>query len=106
REALELCYGVALGLACAEEHRIVHRDVQPANIVLSQEGVPKLVELGLAKRTGDITTTAVGRMLKNAHYVSPEQALGLGELDTRADLYALGVCLYRFVTGRYPFEGN
>ena len=106
RESLELCYGVALGLACAEEHRIVHRDVQPANMVVTREGVPKLIELGIAKRAGDISTTAVGKMLKNAHYVSPEQALGLGELDTRADLYALGICLYRFVTGAYPFEGS
>ena len=106
RDALELCYGVALALACAEEHGIVHRDVQPANMVVTKEGVPKLIELGLAKRSGDIATTAVGKLLKNAHYVSPEQALGLGELDTRADLYALGICLYRYVTGRFPFEGS
>lgn len=106
RDALELCYGVALALACAEEHKIVHRDVQPANMLVTKEGVPKLIELGLAKRSGDIASTAVGKLLKNAHYVSPEQALGLGELDTRSDLYALGICLYRFVTGRFPFEGT
>jgi Tfp pilus assembly pilus retraction ATPase PilT/serine/threonine protein kinase len=101
RRALQICLGVAEALSCAEENGFVHRDVNPDNILVGEDGVPRLMDLGLARRKGDLGS-GVGRMA-SPHYVSPEQALGRKDVDIRADLYALGVVLYRCLTNECPF---
>ncbi len=105
-EALRIALGVAEGLTCSEQHRVVHRDVQPANILLAPDGTPKLIDMGLAKRLDESGSITVGGLITTPHYVSPEQAMELDSLDIRADLYALGITLFRMVTGRLPFEGD
>ncbi|RMG13388.1 MAG: hypothetical protein D6731_12165, partial [Planctomycetota bacterium] len=106
RDALTICLGVAEALSCAEEARIVHRDVKPENILIGRDGIPRLADLGLARRQGDdpSSETRHGLFLGTPHFAAPEQALGVEEIDVRADLYSLGICLWRLVTGRVPFE--
>jgi serine/threonine-protein kinase len=102
-EALEIARDMADALAYANEHGLVHRDVKPENILLTAKGVPKLADLGLAKMQGEHSTTQTGIVMGTPHYMAPEHALGDRDLDSRADLYSLGVVLYRCVTGQYPW---
>ena len=108
REALAIALAVAEALSCAEEHQIVHRDVKPDNILVGADGIPKLADLGLAKRQRDQRKdlTDPNLVVGTPHFMAPEQALGVEAVDGRADLYALGVCLFHFVTGAYPFDGD
>ncbi len=103
RRALEIALGVARALEAAEQAGVVHRDVKPDNILLSSEGVPKLADLGLAKQL-DATTqiTETGVVVGTPVYIAPEQARDL-PLDSRSDLYALGLVLWEMLTGEVPF---
>ena len=105
RESLELILGVARGLVFAETRGLVHRDVKPGNVLLTPDGVPKLADLGLAKQADPelAPITQQGVVIGTPYYMAPEQALGCPDLDCRADIYALGLCLWRMVTGRIPF---
>jgi pSer/pThr/pTyr-binding forkhead associated (FHA) protein len=106
RIALSIAQGTAAALCAAEEEQIVHRDIKPENVLVTREGHAKLLDLGLAKRMGEAGLTMVGAVLGSPHYVAPEQVLGLDELDIRADLYALGLTLYRGLTAEFPFPGK
>ncbi|MHB8575488.1 MAG: protein kinase domain-containing protein, partial [Dehalococcoidia bacterium] len=99
---LELATAIAKGLAYAHAHGVVHRDLKPGNIWLSDDGTPKLGDFGLAVAGGDARLTQLGMLVGTAAYLPPEQALGQ-EPTPRADLYALGCVLYELVTGRPPF---
>lgn len=90
-------------LAYSHERGVVHRDIKPANIIFNQEGRPFLADFGIAKTWGDIQETQTGQLLGTPAYLSPEQALG-EEVDARADQYALGITLYRTLTGVFPFS--
>lgn len=107
REALTIGRAVAMALEYAESKGVVHRDVKPDNILLTRAGVPKLADLGLAKQAGAPGAkhvTQTGAVLGTPLYMAPEQALGEPDLDVRADLYALGLCLWRALTGVVPFD--
>lgn len=106
-EALRITLDVARALECAEKHGYVHRDVKPANILITKEGVAKLSDLGLARHTNQETRkTTAGLILGTPHYMAPEQALDEDAIDIRADLYSLGVSLFQMVTGALPFSGR
>ena len=97
---------VCEALAYAHDHGVVHRDVKPANILLTDDGTLKVADFGIAKAAfagGDLTTT--GTVLGTVTYISPEQAKGL-EPDARSDIYSIGIVLYELLTGRPPFAGD
>ena len=108
REALEIIRCVASALQHAHELGLVHRDVKPGNIMFTLDGTVKLSDFGLVKPLVTDTTsmTIVGRTLGTPQYLSPEQALGMKDIDARTDFYALGATFYHLVTGRPPFEGT
>lgn len=84
---------------------IVHRDVSPSNVLLSFDGAVKLADFGVAKVKGSQKTTTIGLIKGKVGYMAPEQILG-EPIDTRTDLFALGIVLYELVTGRVPFAGK
>ena len=97
---------VASALGEAHIHGLVHRDVKPANILLSSDGVAKVTDFGIAKALGhDDTLTSPGTVIGTAAYLAPEQLEG-HEVDARADVYALGVLLYECLTGEPAFQGD
>ncbi|MDQ3931969.1 MAG: protein kinase [Actinomycetota bacterium] len=97
---------IASALGEAHVHGFVHRDVKPANILLTGEGLPKVTDFGIAKALGqDDTLTTPGTVIGTAAYLAPEQLEGL-EVDTRADVYALGVLLYECLTGEPAYQGD
>ncbi len=108
KRALEITRKIADALAYAwNRHRLVHRDVKPANIMIDEDGEPKLLDLGLAKRTAvDIGMTAAGLVVGTPSFMSPEQADPAREVDFRSDMYSLGATLYTLVTGKRPFPGK
>lgn len=97
---------VALALGEAHELGFVHRDIKPANILLSNDGIAKVTDFGIAKALGkDDTLTRPGTVIGTAAYLAPEQLEG-HEVDARADVYALGVLLYECLTGEPAFQGD
>ncbi|MCX6906476.1 MAG: SUMF1/EgtB/PvdO family nonheme iron enzyme, partial [Verrucomicrobia bacterium] len=109
REAVAITVLVAQALQYAwNKARIIHRDIKPENIFLSNAGEVKVGDLGLAKTVGGGSTslTQTGMMMGSPHYISPEQARGLSDIDFRTDIYSLGCTLYHMLTGRPPYTGT
>jgi serine/threonine-protein kinase len=116
----ELCRGGALSPAQAvraicgvlsaleEGHAlgIVHRGITAEHVVITPDGTVKLGGFGLAKPASDVNLTQAGAALGDAAYMAPEQVLGVGPLDGRADLYSAGILLFQALTGRVPFQGK
>jgi eukaryotic-like serine/threonine-protein kinase len=95
---------VLAGLAYAHERGVIHRDVKPSNIMISNNGQVKLLDFGLAVPLLGPELTRTGTVLGSLHYMSPEQVLG-EQIDARSDVYSVGVTLYQLITGRVPFDG-
>ena len=96
---------VAAALQVAHRHGIVHRDVKPANILLTPEGTAKLTDLGVAQAADDAHITTTGGAIGTADYLSPEQVEGK-LVGPSTDIYALGIVLFEMLTGRRPFNGE
>lgn len=92
-------------LSYAHKLNVIHRDVKPANMMLTQQGVVKLMDFGIARPNNDVGMTVTGTTLGSLNYMSPEQVRGEG-VDQRSDLYSMGVSLYEMVTGQLPFRGH
>jgi len=104
--ALEVTRSVALALAEAGRQSIIHRDVKPSNILIRDDGLVKLADLGLAKAIGSPGVTVSQTALGTPYYMAPEQARDPRSVDTRADLYSLGCTLYHMLTGAVPYTGT
>ncbi|MDQ6942306.1 MAG: serine/threonine protein kinase [Candidatus Eremiobacteraeota bacterium] len=100
-------FGIARALAAAHALGIFHRDVKPANIIIDNQGIPHLMDFGLARELDDQDpgVTAPGLLVGTAHYVAPEQAR-YGTASPAGDLYSLGAVLYHALTGEPPFSGG
>ncbi|MDM0945590.1 Stk1 family PASTA domain-containing Ser/Thr kinase [Clostridium perfringens] len=103
--AISIGIKVAKALECAHKSGIIHRDVKPQNILVTEEGVVKVTDFGIAKSMDSSTIAHTNSVMGSAHYFSPEQAKGT-YTDYRTDLYSLGIVLYEMVTGVVPFNGD
>lgn len=104
--ALKIAIQIAHALLHAHEKGLIHRDVKPKNVMITNAGVAKLADMGLAREAADEAAAQMeaGRAYGTPYYISPEQIRGEMNIDYRADIYSLGATLYHMVTGRVPFE--
>jgi serine/threonine-protein kinase len=102
--AVDFACQVLGALGYAHEAGVIHRDVAPANIIITREGTAKLTDFGLARAAMDVRLSASGVPLGSPWYMSPEQVRGVGALDARTDLYAMGAVLHEMLTGAKLFE--
>ena len=106
-KVLQIACAVTEALIEAHEHGVIHRDIKPDNIIITEEGKIKLADLGLAKKIDDeFSSTMVGSAIGTPNYMPPEQALNSRDADARSDIYALGATLYHMITGTVPFGGD
>ncbi|WP_433255400.1 Stk1 family PASTA domain-containing Ser/Thr kinase [Streptosporangium sp. CA-135522] len=105
REALEVMIPVLAALGAAHQAGLVHRDVKPENVLLSDDGRVKVVDFGLARAIEATNQTRTGVMIGTIGYMSPEQVTS-GAADARSDVYSAGIMLFELLTGRQPYEGD
>ena len=96
---------IASALETAHRNHIIHRDIKPHNIIITEDGVAKVTDFGIAKAVSNSTITAFGTTIGSVHYFSPEHARG-GFTDEKSDLYSLGVVMYEMLTGKVPFDAD
>ena len=103
REVISIAIQMCSGIEEAHKHHIIHRDIKPQNIIISNDGKVKVTDFGIARMVTSKTTTTVA--MGSVHYTSPEQARG-GYSDEKSDIYSIGITLYEMVTGQVPFNGD
>ena len=103
--SVKIAIQIASALETAHRNNLVHRDIKPHNIIITEDGIAKVTDFGIAKAVSNSTITAFGSTIGSVHYFSPEHARG-GFTDEKSDLYSLGVVLYEMVTGRVPFDAD
>lgn len=104
--ALDITKQIAMALSAAHKKGIIHRDIKPHNILISNEGrIVKVADFGIAKAVSNSTMTNIGSIIGSVHYFSPEQAKGKF-VTNNADLYSLGIVLYEMLIGKVPFRGD
>jgi eukaryotic-like serine/threonine-protein kinase len=106
-EALAMMIQIAQALDHSHQAGLIHRDVKPKNILITNKGVAKLADMGLARAVSDreAAEAEAGKTFGTPYYIAPEQVRGDVNIDSRADIYSLGATLYHMVTGKAPFEG-
>jgi serine/threonine-protein kinase len=104
-DAARVAQAVASALEAAHRKGIVHRDVKPGNILITDAGAVKVTDFGIARAVSEASMTVTGTTLGSVHYFSPEQARG-DEVTGASDVYALGIVLFEMLTGRRPFQGD
>ena len=103
--SLNIAMQIASALELAHKNGIIHRDIKPHNIIITEDGIAKVTDFGIAKAVSNSTITAFGTTIGSVHYFSPEQAKG-GITDAKSDLYSLGVVMYEMLTGKVPFDAD
>ena len=103
--SLNVVTQIASALETAHKNNIVHRDIKPHNIIITEDGIAKVTDFGIAKAVSNSTITAFGTTIGSVHYFSPEHARG-GFTDAKSDLYSLGVVMYEMLTGKVPFDAD
>lgn len=103
--SINIAIQIASALEIAHKNNIVHRDIKPHNIIITEDGVAKVTDFGIAKAVSNSTITAFGTTIGSVHYFSPEHARG-GYTDAKSDIYSLGVVMYEMMTGRVPFDAD
>lgn len=104
-ESVDIAMQIAKALQCAHRNNIIHRDIKPHNILVTEEGRVKVTDFGIAKAANSVTITNTDKVIGSAHYFSPEQAKG-SFVDCRTDIYSLGIVMYEMVTGRVPYDAD
>lgn len=106
KKAIDIGQQIAAGLSCAHKNHIIHKDVKPHNVLVTNDGVAKITDFGIAKFVDNATIVGnADTVMGSVHYFSPEQARG-GYVDEKSDIYSLGIVMYEMITGKVPFDGD
>lgn len=105
KETLKIVKQIAKALEHAHKNGVIHRDIKPHNILITDEGVVKVADFGIARAATSSTMTNTKSVMGSVHYVSPEQAKG-SFVDNKTDIYSLGIVMYELLTGQIPFDGE
>lgn len=105
KETINITRQIAEALKQAHSNKIVHRDIKPHNILLTEEGIVKVADFGIARASSSSTINSTSNVIGSVHYFSPEQARG-GYVDEKSDIYSLGIVMYEMITGVVPFDAD
>ena len=105
KTTLNIVLQITKALECAHTNNIIHRDIKPENIMITGDEIVKVMDFGIAKVVGSSTVTNSSKIMGTVHYFSPEQAKG-NFVDSRTDIYSLGIVMYEMVTGRVPYNAE